>query len=98
MRALLLGFLAFLLSQGATAQVGNTLPPNPSIPSPPRNGLDEVEARRRMENAGFTDIQGMMPNGIGGFTGRATPPNRRGYRFDNEVRFEIDARGRIHTW
>lgn len=95
--ALLATVLPTLLAVDATAQVPSTLPPNPSLPSSP-TGLDELTARRRLLDAGFTDIQGMSPDGNGGYWGRATRPDRRGVGFGGQVGFEINARGHIRIW
>ena len=101
LRWISVGFLAAvlptLLAVDAAAQYPSTLPPNPSIPSSPP-GLDELTARRRLLDAGFTDIQGMTPDGNGGYWGRATRPDRRGIGYGRQVGFEINARGHIRTW
>jgi hypothetical protein len=74
-----------------------TLPPNPSMNSAPNPGNDEVAARRRLEDAGYTDIQGLSSNGDGTFSGRAIR-GRRGFGYGREVRVDIDTRGHIREW
>ncbi len=88
--------LPLLLVDGpALAQTNyNRLPPNPSMNSSPNPGNDEVVARRRLEEAGYTDIQGLTANGDGTFSGRAL----RGRIGGREVRVEIDFKGRIREW
>ena len=91
-------FLAIVLADGAWAQTNyNRLPPNPSMNSSPNPGNDEVAARRRLEDAGYTDIQGLSSNGDGTFSGRAIRGGR-GRIGGREVRVDIDTRGHIREW
>ncbi len=99
MRWLAILALPFVLADGsASAQTNfNRLPPNPSMNSSPNPGNDEVAARRRLEDAGYTDIQGLTSNGDGTFSGRAIRGGR-GRIGGREVRVDIDTRGHIREW
>ena len=82
----LLGLLPTVLADAALAQNTYGLPPNPSMNSSPNPGNDEVVARRRLLDAGYTDIQGRaLRAGRGRIGGR-------------EVRVDIDSRGHIREW
>jgi hypothetical protein len=104
MRTILLA--AALIAAGGFAQAQNPtnrLPNQADLPSPsttttPNAGIDEVAARRKLEDQGYRDLRSVTPNGDGTFSARGTrqdPPGARRLGGNPEVNVEIDASGNV---
>jgi hypothetical protein len=84
-------------AQSPTARLPSQaeLPASPSTAATPNAGIDEVAARRKLEDQGYRDLRNVTPNGDGGFSARAVRQNPPGTRpgINREVNIEIDASG-----
>jgi hypothetical protein len=86
-------------AQSPTARLPSQaeLPASPSTAATPNAGIDEVAARRKLEDQGCRDLRNVTPNGDGGFSVRAARQNPPGTRPgpNREVNVEIDLSGNI---
>ena len=84
-------------AQSPTARLPSQAEPSAG-PSSSGSAMDEVTARRKLEDQGYRDLRNVTPNGDGGFSAQAVrqrPPGSTRPGVNREVRIEIDASGNV---
>ncbi len=102
MRIALLAAVVIAAANVAVAQSPAARLPGQAEPStgPFSSGsaMDEVTARRKLEDRGYRDLRNVTPNGDGGFSAQAVrqnPPGRQLPGTDRDIRIEIDSAGNV---